>query len=371
MNLLYLSHLSNNVFAGPNYSVPAGIKAQQKYDNCFWINLTDSFQPHWGHVEAYHNYTEFGEKEDIIYSLPSPFNAPDVVIFEGFYNEGLFDPFLAKALINRHIPYVIVPRGSLTRQAMNNHGWLKKRVAHLLFFDSYCKHALAIQFLTEQEYLDSFKNWNDNHIIIPNGFDRPNKNKASFSKQGLKMLFMGRPDKYHKGLDVLWKSMIEMRDELLQSQVTLDFYAPKGRYDYDWLERQIKAYHLESIITMHDKIEGKDKEDALLASDLFIMTSRFEGQPMGLIEALAYGIPVLVSPGTNMAKEIREANAGWVTDCDTKSIKVALQTLIREKYLLAEKGRCAGQLATQYNWDNIAKDFHNQIQRLLKQQYKI
>lgn len=41
MNILYFSHLNNLISEGPNYSVPAQILAQSKYDNVFWINLTD------------------------------------------------------------------------------------------------------------------------------------------------------------------------------------------------------------------------------------------------------------------------------------------------------------------------------------------
>lgn len=367
MNILYLSHLSNNIFAGPNFSVPAGIKAQQEYDNCFWVNLTHAYQEHWGKVECYHSVEEFGKGGFSLERLPKPFQKPDLVVFEGFYNDGLYDPKLAKMFKRKAIPYIIVPRGSLTQQAMDNHGRIKKRIAHLFYFDSYCRNALTIQFLTEQEYKDSFKQWNKSHIIIPNGFDEPEKKKGSFSKQGIKMIFIGRPDKYHKGIDVLWEALIALRNELRQAQITLDFYAPKGKYDYDWLAEQVETCQLKDIITMHDKIGGEEKEKALLETDLFVMTSRFEGHPMGLIEALAYGIPVLVTPGTNMAQEIQQYNAGWVTDCDANSIAATLQKIVTERLLLVEKGRKAQLLAANYQWDKIAKDFHNQVKKLLTQ----
>ena len=365
MNILYLSHLSNNIFAGPNFSVPAGIKAQQQYDDCFWVDLTDAYQCHWGEVGAYHNYKEFGEKGCLLERLPSPFNLPDIVVFEGFYNGGLHDPRFAKVLNQKNIPYIIVPRGSLTRQAMNNHGKLKKRVAHFLYYNSYCENALAIQFLTEQEYKDSFRQWNKKHIIIPNGFDEPKVKKVSFSERGTKMVFIGRPDKYHKGIDALWEAMIAMRDELRQAEVRLDFYAPKGKYDYDWLEKQVEIYQMQDVVIMHDKIGGKEKENALLESDVFVMTSRFEGHPMGLIESLAYGVPVLITPGTNMAHEVLNFNAGWTTNCDSEAIAGSLRMIISERHLLDEKRKNAQQLAAIYRWNRIAEDFHNQVLSLL------
>lgn len=39
MNILYLSNLTGNLFAGPNNSVPAQIRAQSKIDNVFWYNI--------------------------------------------------------------------------------------------------------------------------------------------------------------------------------------------------------------------------------------------------------------------------------------------------------------------------------------------
>lgn len=366
MNILYLSHLSNNIYAGPNYSVPAGIKAQQKYDNCYWVNLTQAHQEHWDEVECFHSVVEFGADGLDFEKLPQPFSRPDVVVFEGFYNQGLCDPKMAKSLRKKGIPYIIVPRGSLTRNAMNNHGWLKKRIAHFFYFDNYCKKALAVQFLTSQEYEDSFKQWNKQHIIIPNGFDDPSKKKTVFSEKGIRMVFIGRPDKYHKGIDVLWEALRDMRKELLDASVTLDFYAPKGKYDYDLLKEQVDLYQMKGIVTMHDKVGGAEKEDALIAADLFVMTSRFEGHPMGLVEALAYGLPVLVTPGTNMAQEIQETDAGWVTQCDAKSIQETLKTVIIEREKLPQKGQNAMVLASRYRWDTIAKEFHDKVSFLMK-----
>lgn len=365
MNILYLSHLTNNIFAGPNFSVPASIRAQQKYDNCYWLNLTDACQEHWKKVECYHTLKELSCNVFSLDKIPVPFSKPDLVVFEGFYNQGLYDPIFAKQLSQRGVPYIIVPRGSLTRQAMNNHGSIKKRIAHCLFFDRYCNKALAIQYLTEQEYKDSYKKWNKNHLIIPNGFNEPKIKKTAFSTSGIKLLFIGRPDAYHKGIDILWEGMKLVRDELVQAGVSLDFYGPKGKYDYDLLEQQMKDYGLEDIVIMHDQISGREKEGAILASDVFVMTSRFEGHPMGLVEALAYGLPSLVTPGTNMADEISNAGAGWKCEGTPTSVANALKMIIKENKNLKEKSENAIHLAAHYQWDNIAKVFHSQIKSLL------
>lgn len=363
MNILFFSHLSERIYAGPNFSVPAGVKAQQLFDNCLWVNLTHAYMKHWGQVDAYHNVKDFGGEDFTMENLPSPFDNPDLVVFEGFYF--LQEVKIAKSLRRKDIPYIIVPRGSLTNEAMKNQAWLKKRFAHLFYFDRFCKKALTIQYLTEQEYKDSYKKWNNRYIILPNGFDEPEKKKSLYSEEGIKMLFIGRPDKFHKGLDVLWGALIEMKQVLIQNHVTLDFYAPKGKGDYDELAKQVEEYKMQDVIIMHDKIGGKDKEDAILNADLFVLTSRFEGHPMGLVEALAYGLPAFVTPGSNMAKEIQDGDAGWVADCNVDSLKKTLQRIIAERELLQNKGNNALRLAENYRWKNIAKAFHEEMIQLV------
>ena len=198
MNILFISHLGSGVSAGPHWSVPARIKAQTKYDNVLWVNTTNASLPHYLETGVYHNLSEYGKLS--LDCLPEPFHKPDVVAFEGFYSA--MEATFAKELKRAGVPYVITPRGSLTRQARHNSSRLKKDIAHLFVFDRFLKNALAVQYLTKQEMLDSTSP-SETAYVLPNGFSTPQRVKTTFSQDSIKGIFIGRIDLYHKGLDTL------------------------------------------------------------------------------------------------------------------------------------------------------------------------
>ena len=111
---------------------------------------------------------------------------------------------------------------------------------------------------------------------------------------------------------------------------------------------------------------GKKKKKMLIQNDIFIMTSRFEGQSMGLLEALSYGLPCLATSGSNMREEIEKYDCGWVADNNVDSIKNALLTLIRDKDKFKIKSENARKLAEKYNWEKIAIDSHEKYLELLE-----
>lgn len=362
MNILYISHLSTNIAAGLNWSVPAGVTAQKKYDNVFWIDINEVEMSHWLKSGVFHHASEFGGLR--LKNFPRPFNNPDLVVFEGFYapREALF----AYQLRRKRIPYIIIPRGSLTHQAMHNHAALKKKVAHFLLFNSYVKHARAIQYLTEAEHKDAGDKWNDNHYILSNGFNYPEKYKQTFCKNGIKAIFIGRLDMYHKGLDELLKAIDKCKDVLRTNQFHLELYGPQ-KYDYYKIDAYIKEHSIEDIVELKGEISGINKEEAILKADLFVMPSRFEGHPMGLIEALAYGLPVMVTPGSNMTKEIESEQCGWVcSETNSQKLEIVLERICKEKDLLPQMSQKARSMAKKYDWDILAKKFHDIAQDLIK-----
>ena len=61
---------------------------------------------------------------------------------------------------------------------------------------------------------------------------------------------------------------------------------------------------------------------------------------MGLLEAFAYGLPCLVTPGTNLSQEIYDYDAGWIASLDSDSIAEKMLSIIAaSNETLAEKSK--------------------------------
>lgn len=364
MRILYISHLGQDKATGLCWSVPAGIQAQQLYDDCFWINVSNCSFEHWENVGAFHKLSSIGKKLSFE-AISNVFPNPDVVVFEGFYQ--IDDLPLAQELFRKHVPYIVVPRGSLTHQAFHNHNflnYLKKKLAVALFFRRFTRRALAIQYLTEFEYNDSGDGWNKTHFVLPNGISRPKRTKTLFSTNGVNVVYIGRPTIYHKGLDLLASACKQGQHLFEDSGLVVNCYVPK-KNDYFDLVKLIDDYGIESVFKVHNAVFGEEKEDVLLHADVFIMTSRFEGHPMGLIEALSYGIPVAVTPGTNMSHEVSRENAGWISSCTSEGVYEMLKMIISEKSQFSTKGQNAKSLSMDYEWEKIAFSFHEKLLTLL------
>ncbi|ADC49368.1 glycosyl transferase, group 1 [Alkalihalophilus pseudofirmus OF4] len=359
MNILYVSNLKGNKWTGPNQSVPRQIRAQSKIDNVFWFNINNTENPEWNMLTKYHSTNDF--QKISLDSLPTPFNKPDLIIFQGLY----CFPF-CKIIFEawyKTIPYIIVTRGALPKQAQKNKR-LKKFFANLVFFKRFVNKAKAIHYLTDQEYLDSGEKWNKNYFIIPNGIEIPQEYNYVLPQNGIKAVYIGRTDIYQKGLDLLLEACNQIKPLLLSNRVTIDLYGPDMDGAKSRLYDLIESFDLGDIISLNEGVFDAEKQQVLTNSDLFIMTSRFEGHPMGLIEALSYGLPSLVTKGTNMSKEVLAQDAGWVADDNVESIKDAFIKMLEEREKLKLKSKNALSLATNYDWDTIAQITHQKYLEL-------
>ena len=360
MNILYISNLSGNLWAGPNNSVPAQIRAQSKIDNVFWFNYN-----HTKRVEWTRNGLDCKNLDDFpkgrLNDLPVPFNHPDIVVVEEFY----CFPFckIISDIQKQKIPYIIIPRSEMTGMAQENKKW-KKKLGNLLYFNRFAKKAIGIQFLTENEKNDSGKKWNKKFFVIPNGIDLPEKKKEDFSFDCIKASYIGRIEIYQKGLDLLIDAIAELKDDLTNNNFQLTIYGPNRDEALTDLMCKVKMNYLENIVSFHEAVFNTRKAEVLLNTDVFIMTSRFEGHPMGLIEALSYGIPCVATRGTNMADEICDYDAGWTAENDKETIKQALRQMIFSRNC-SQKGKNAHALAMNYSWETIAKKSHAEYKQLL------
>ncbi len=147
MNLLYISNISGKKFSGPNYSIPSQIYAQSKVDRVYWLDLSNHDAPYDEQRLCHHLSDMSGSVPD---SLPVPFDQPDLVIFEEFYRFRHPIETIVHRLIQKSIPYIIIPRSQMTRQGRVQKR-IKKWVCSVLFFDRFVKKSAAIQYLTAAE----------------------------------------------------------------------------------------------------------------------------------------------------------------------------------------------------------------------------
>ena len=110
-----------------------------------------------------------------------------------------------------------------------------------------------------------------------------------------------------------------------------------------------------------------EKKQILQQADIFMQTSRTEGMSMGLLEALSYGKPCLVTEGTNLDMLIEEYDAGWGIATNANAIANAFEQMIFEREKWNEKSKNAKKLVeTEFAWEIVSKNAIKKYKELCK-----
>ena len=356
MKILHIASISNNPFEGVSVVVPQYIRSQTEQGNVVGLINVSGVR-----INDLDVQIPMGQ-EFSLDALPEQLSDPDIAVFHECYRPEYLK--ISKRLRAAGIPYVIVPHGSLGRQAQQKKA-LKKKIGNILFFDRFINGAAALQMLSGMEY-DSTA-FGKKKIIATNGVALPGRRKDYFSEDGLDFCYIGRLDAFHKGLDILVDALSRIRSQFAGSKCRLSIYGPDHQGRFEHLCGLISDAGLGDVISLEHEISGQAKEDRLLAADIFIQTSRFEGMPLGVLEALSYGIPCLVTRGTNIGEEIEAHEAGWMSETDPESLAEVILKAISEKDRLKEYGQNGISLVKdKYAWDVITRDTVAQYMELIR-----
>ena len=354
MNILHIVSVTGDPCNGVHVAVPQHIQAQQKIANVAVVNAENV------PVEGAKNQFAY-KKPFSVRDLPTPFDAPDLVVFHEVYKPEYLS---ASAHLRKcNIPYVIVPHGSLTKAAQQKKR-IKKFFGNALLFNRFINNAKAIQFLSGKEH-DTSRN-QDVGFVGTNGVMLPDAFKTEFHKDEVSMVFIGRKDIYYKGLDLLLSGIAAEGSDLKKNNAQIHLYGPGDDKDLSALDEQIRNLQLGQLVCCHDGVQGAQKREALLSADIFIQTSRSEGMPMGILEALSYGLPCLVTEETNLGALIRAYDAGWVVGLNEKEIANGLKLAISQRDQWSFKSANAIRLIKEnFLWDTVAKNTLSEYSNIL------
>lgn len=137
------------------------------------------------------------------------------------------------------------------------------------------KHKLNMLKVVEKvEYIE-------NSIII----DNLELGKPHTFKSGVKFLYLSNYTK-DKGILTLLSTFKKITDK----NVFLSCY---GNFIDKNIEDEVNSFNCLKNITINSSISGQDKENAIRDCDFMILPSLNEGQPLTIIEAMAFGKPII------------------------------------------------------------------------------
>jgi len=224
------------------------------------------------------------------------------------------------------IPYFVFPHGMLDP-------WFKetfplKHLKKWLYWPwadyRVLRDAAAVIFTSEEERLlarKSFWLYQAREQVSPMGVEVPAPPPPQSQEKFFEhypelrntrtLLFLGRLHP-KKGCDILIDAFAHATD----NSVSLMLAGPNQIGWQKDLEQQAERLGVKQRVIFAGMLQGEMKQAALAVADAFILPSHQENFGMAVVEALAAGLPALISNRINIWREIDQNRAGYVESDD-------------------------------------------------------
>jgi len=218
--------------------------------------------------------------------------------------------------------------------------------AGVLFSDKVIAISKGIQKLIKEKY-------GKEAVFIPNGVSipeivPPGKTLKRFGLEPRKYVFTACRFVPEKGLHDLIKAYGIIKNPPFKLVITGD-----ADHETEYSKKIKKMASQTDGVVLTGFLSGKPLHELFSNAGLFVLPSYYEGLPIALLEALSYGLPVLVSDIPQHRDiplgEVRYFKVGDVeilTKCLVSHFKVGISDSERKEYI--------SLIRRDYNWDNIA-----------------
>ncbi|HEY7180132.1 MAG TPA: glycosyltransferase [Blastocatellia bacterium] len=282
----------------------------------------------------------------------------------------------ARSCVKNSVPYLVRPLGTLDPWSLKQKSF-RKRLFWRLGVKQMLKSAAAIHYTSDEEKRLAESGLGlSGGVVIPNGLD------LSFIGRGTGPFRAPRPEigqapyvlalsRIHpkKGFELLIESFAALKRRGLFGDWRLVFAGDGDAAYVDQLKTLARRRGLNGDALFVGWLDGDRKYAALKDASLLAMPSYQENFGISLIEAMACGVPVLVSPHVNLATEIEKADAGWVAALREEALTGALAAALGDEEERRRRGNNGRELAGGYGSAEIASklvDLYRSLARTAK-----
>jgi len=265
----------------------------------------------------------------------------------------------ARSARRRAVPYVLSPRGMMVKDLIQRKSrWLKRAWIGLIERQN-LERAAAIHVTsrTEAAELSRFRIKLPPVITIPNGISLPehvvgaaSEDVDALARHPALILFLGRIN-WKKGLDRLIPAMTAVPE----AHLAIVGNDEEGLLPA--LESSIDRHGVRGRVTVLNRVVGRTDRDRLMASaKVFALPSYSENFGNTVLEALAVGCPVVVTPDVGAAEVVRDSGGGLVVGGDPEIFGRALRELL-DNPARAEMGARGRRFVTErFAWASVARE---------------
>lgn len=287
----------------------------------------------------------------------------DVVHVHGMFNA--ISTLSARACRRRNIPYVIGPFGTLSRYTFEHKRQLVKRAWHALLDAPAIRGAGAMHFTTVHER-DEARRLRAVRGVPAAVVPPPWLPDASGGEQGAAeraiespragvetVLYLSRLNPI-KGLETLIDAWPAVRVRRPGARLVI---AGAGDPAY---ERAIRARAAERVtdgsITFAGFVKGAEKARLLAEADVFALTSYHENFGVAVIEAIAAGLPAVITPEVQVSDVVVEHALGTVVPRAPAEVARGIVATLEDSALRARVASVGPQLIPAlYTLDSVGE----------------
>lgn len=269
------------------------------------------------------------------------------------------------------VPYVVSPRGMLEKDLIERKTALWKSALIAFVERRHLEAAAAIHVTSRREREEAQRfGFNLPPIYeVPNGVDdpdapphgEPSAKVTALHSRAPFVLFLGRIN-WKKGLDRL---ITAMRSAPLVSLVI----AGNDEEGY-WheLQAQAAAQGVSDRVVYIGPVQAGDKAAVLRMARALVLPSYSENFGNVVLEAMAAGRPVIVTPEVGLADAIAESGAGWVVNGDPALLGRRIAEVAVDRDLCDRAGEHGRRLVrSRYSWSHVAEEMESVYERTIRE----
>ena len=241
------------------------------------------------------------------------------------------------------VPYIIRPLGVFAQYGMTQRRPTQKRLSLFFIERKLIESAAAVHFTSQAEMSEAqalglaFKG-----AIVPLGVDVGDPASPRAAHDPFRLLYLSRIDR-KKNLEGLFTAFATV---LSRGQRAMLNVAGSGEARYvESLKMLADNLGISAHVNWLGYVDGERKTRAFAEADAFILTSHSENFGIAVVEALAAGVPCLVSRGVATAPDIEAARAGIVVDPNPASIAEGIEKMLADPAGLQKMSAAAYALA--------------------------